>query len=111
MEVVSSLPAWGQEILLLSITFVATIIGVLKYVKTEDKSSGQDSTIDSHLIKRLIETLLDIKDSIEIEHKRTQKHAQDLRESIKALDSSINIRTDILVGVINEKTNNTSQLL
>ena len=59
----TALPPWAQVAAGIAIALVAAIVGVLKYVKTQETVSPKPgavlsaSFIDSKLLKELIETL------------------------------------------------------
>jgi hypothetical protein len=88
MEFFSALPGWGQEILMAAITLVASIIGVLKYIKTEGVSSDT-STLSHQIIRDLISSISNFQDIVEREHRKTQRNVTDLKSSLDDLNDTL----------------------
>lgn len=112
----SSLPVWAQAALMISISLVAAIVGVIKYLKTEQKTETvpanssviSASFIDSKLMRELIEALREHQDEQSRDAKKSHRLSQDLREAVNELNESIIVSTDTtmnLVRFINRETN------
>lgn len=105
----SSLPVWAQAALMISISLVAAIVGVIKYLKTEQKTDvGTSSTasvisasfVDAKLLKELIEALREHQDELGRDSKRNQRLSQDLREAVNELNDSIIVQTDTTLNLV-----------
>lgn len=114
----SLLPIWAQAIAYIIIALGAATLGILKYVKTEEKPTLPStvasaaiisaSLIDSKLLKELIEALREFQDEQAREQKKTHRLIQDLRESMNELNESMIISSDTtmnLIRFINRETN------
>jgi predicted nucleic acid-binding Zn-ribbon protein len=95
---VNSLPIWAQGASLIAIALVAAIVGVIKYLKTEEKIDNNSvisaSFIDSKLLKELIETMREVQEEQRSDAKKSHRLSQDLREAINELNESIIVETD-----------------
>lgn len=105
----SSLPVWAQAASLIAIALVAAIVGVFKYLKTEQRteptatSTGSvisASFIESKLLRELIEALRDLQEEQGRDAKRSHRLSQDLREAINELNESTIVQNDATMNLI-----------
>jgi hypothetical protein len=118
----SSLSSMAQLASVVAIALIAAITGVFKYLKTEKKQETTlsrpeafitNNSIDSKLLKELIETLREVQDDRGRDAKKGQRLSQDLREAINELNESIIVQTDTtmnLVRFINREKNKNKEL-
>lgn len=102
-----AMPVWAQAASIISIALVAAIVGVFKYLKTEQKpeAATQNSVIsasfmDSKLLRELIEALREHQDEQSRDAKKSHRQSQDLREAINELNESIIVQTDSTMNLI-----------
>jgi uncharacterized membrane protein YkgB len=112
---VSNLPVWAQAASLIAVALVASIVGVIRYLKTEIKIVEPISTsssvisasfLDSKLLRELIEALRDFQEEQNRDFKKNQRLSQDLKEAINNLTEATMVQTDTtmnLVRFINRK--------
>lgn len=104
----SSLPVWAQQAGIIAIAIVSAIIGVFKYLKTEQKlpeASASNSVIsasfiDSKLLRELIEALRDLQDEQGRDAKKSHRLFQDLREAVNELNESLIVQTDTTMNLV-----------
>jgi hypothetical protein len=100
-----SLPAWAQAASLIAIALVSSIIGVIRYLKTDAKDNPpvagtgtasvvSASFVDSKLLKELIETLREHQDEMGRDAKRTQRILNDHREALCENTEALIVQTD-----------------
>jgi len=106
----SSLPIWAQNAGILATALVAAIVGVFRYLKTEEKpekTAGASSAsvisasfIDSKLLKELIEAMRELQDEQGRDAKKSHRLSQDLREAVTELNESIIVQTDTTMNLV-----------
>jgi predicted nucleic acid-binding Zn-ribbon protein len=105
-----ALPIWAQNAAMLAIAFVAAVLGVYRYLKTEAKTDTaatavsssviSASFIDSKLLKELIEAMRELQDEQGRDAKKSHRLSQDLREAVNELNESIIVQTDSTMNLV-----------
>lgn len=84
----SSLPVWAQAASLIAIALVAAIVGVFKYLKTDEKTELVD-------LRGVIRDLQDYRD---LDTKRLMRLLDDLNDSVTDLTEAMMVQTEMIIS-------------
>lgn len=109
-QVVTQLPSWVQEVSIISVACISTVIAIWRYIRAESKKDGTPATIksteivaasfiDSKLLKELIDTIRESDEEAARATSRLIRSNNELRESNIELAETVKLQSDAILNM------------
>lgn len=109
-EVVTQLPSWVQEVSIISVACISTVIAIWRYIRAESKKDATPATIksteivaasfiDSKLLKELIDTIRESDEEASRVTSRLIRSNNELRESNIELAETVKLQSDAILNM------------
>lgn len=109
-EVVTQLPSWVQEVSIISVACISTVIAIWRYIRAESKKDAPPpsiktteivaaSFIDSKLLKELIDTIRESDEEAARVTSRLIRSNNELRESNIELAETVKLQSDAILNM------------
>lgn len=107
-QVVTQLPSWVQEVSIISVACISTVIAIWRYIRAESKKDTTTiksteivaaSFIDSKLLKELIDTIRESDEEASRVTSRLIRSNNELRESNIELAETVKLQSDAILNM------------
>lgn len=110
VEAVTQLPSWVQEVSIISVACISTVIAIWRYIRAESKKDGSTTSIksteivaasfvDSKLLKELIDTIRESDEEASRVTSRLIRSNNELRESNIELAETVKLQSDAILNM------------